>query len=303
MDRIISYLKIFLKTSAIFFTTAAFAVLIVYAGIKIHYFWRQDKAIQQIAEKPLKLPLVNNPVSDYEFTAQTWAIPDYRLLLSAMSWLNDYQNCIFSTRLNELKFVGMVPKNYTLDDFEKHFSKKELYGNFGIHVWDKTLDDKILFDINHRLNKNSDYRYKFIHVTSMEELIYLAKRKHHVLVGVTIWNAPNRHHKEPTRYRNSPISHAMTITGIKSYDPIEDLIEFEVNDPLPFTFINNIRVFNKHNPKGYNLFGRQAVPFLIKSGRAKSGYVVSELITDSQPSAKLAQKNKTISDNRTQRSN
>ena len=303
MDKILTYIKIYLKTLGLFCLTAAVVTSMIYAGIKIHYSWRQNLAITQIAEKQLKLPVIEQPISDYIFTAQTWAIPDYRLLLNAMSWLNDYENCIFSTRLNEMKFAGMVPKNYTIADFEKHFTKKELYEKFGLHVWDKNLDSKILSDINNRLNKDSKYRYRFVHVASMDELIYLAKRKQHVLVGVTIWQAPNKKRKEPTRYRNAPISHAMTITGIKSYDPAEDLIEFEINDPLPFTFINNIRVFNKHNPKGYNLFGRHAVPYLVKTGRAKSGYVVRELKTRSIDENQISLKDKPENDAENERSN
>jgi len=293
MQKFKTYFMITLKTLGVFIATFGLIFLGIYGFYEFQQKKQLDFALRHIKEKPLNLPLVEPSVTNYLFTAQTWSIPHYSTLLSPMTWLHDNENCILSTRMDSMKFAGLIPQNFTIREFVKNFSSRELYGKYGLNVWNNTLNETILSEINAKLNKNSKYIYKWVSIGSMDELIYLAKRGQHVLVGVTIWMAPNKSYKEARRYRNSPISHAMTITGIKSYDPKEDLIEFAIHDPLPFNWINYMPVYNKFNPKGYNLFKRHAVPYLVKNGRAKSGYVIRVLRPETMQKSSLSLKNST----------
>ncbi len=268
-------LKAIIKTITVYILT--FAVIIgsitgISKSVKYH---RQKKAVAAILGKPVNIKrLASGEPADYATTAQSYEVPDISEILFPRAWLNGYENCIFAARLNAMKFAGMIPGNWTIADFKKYFSDKELYDKWGLHVWDVTLNSKILDEINSRLNPDSPYRYEWISINTLDELIYLARRKQHVLVGITVWLGPDRYNKEPRKNRNAIISHAVTITGIKSYDPARDMIEFETYDPLPFNFINYVPTYSKFNAKGWSIFNRQGVPHIPKKGRARSGYIV-----------------------------
>lgn len=267
-------LKAILKTIILYFFTIAVAAGLFTGILKSVNYCKQKKVYAAVPEKLCDLILLDEPV-DYIPTVQNFVIPDYREFLFPRAWLNSYENCIFAARLNAMKFAGMVPKHWTITDFKRNFTSNELYTKWGLHVWDVTLNSKILDEINRKLNPYSPYRYEWISINSMEELIYLAKRKQHVLTGITVWLGPStRYNLKARKNRSSIISHAITITGIKSYDPNTGLIQFETHDPLPFNFINYVPTFSNFNEKGWSIFNRHGVPHIKKKGRARSGYIV-----------------------------
>jgi hypothetical protein len=267
-------IKVFLKTFFLFI----FTIGIIACAIIGFYQWRIHKAktlaLEKIPDPKVNLPyLVENPLA-YEQTIQSWGQPALNQLLFPRAWLDGEENCIFAARMNSMKFAGMLPSTMTIKQFKQNFTNKEVYREFGLHVWDVNLNSKILNRINQKLNPNSAEKYEWINLTSMDEVIYLARRGQHILIGITVWLAPDKKHPEPRRNRNAPISHAITITGIKSYDPVSDIIEFSTYEPLPFNDVSYVPVYSKFNPKGWSLFKRQGVPYIHTSGRARSGYVV-----------------------------
>jgi hypothetical protein len=288
--------KAILKTMFVYFFTIAIAAGLITGIYKSIKYYKLKNVYAAIPEKLCDLILLDEPV-DYIPTVQTFVMPDYREFLFPRAWLNGSENCIFAARLNAMKFAGMIPKHWTIDDFKKNFTSNELYIKWGLHVWDVTLNSKILEEINRKLNPNSPYRFEWISINSMDELIYLAKRKQHVLVGITVWLGPSsRHTVKARKNRNSIISHAVTITGIKSYDPDTGLIQFETYDPLPFNFINHVPTFSTFNEKGWSIFNRHGVPHIKKKGRARSGYIVRILKNNSPDIAKSRKEKEKNSD-------
>lgn len=271
---VLKHLRVLAKTTLVFGLSLLFLSGVAYGSWKLYQANRVKKALALIPDKPAALPLLAHPVQNYRFTDQHWFIPEYHYYLSPMMWLSPKENCLFSTRLNEMKFAGMVPADWDIDVFKKYFSVQELYGRYEINLWRTTLNSDMLSEMGKKIGNTN--RYKWVSLSSMDQLIYLARRNHHVLVGVTIWLAPNKHFSTPRRYLNDPISHALTVTGIRSYDKENDRIRFEIDDPLPFSFVNDIPVYSKFHSNGYNLFGRQAVPWLVADGWAKSGYIVPD---------------------------
>ncbi len=283
MKNWLRHFKVFGKTFLVFSATGFLLIGMVWGVFAIRKMVRQNSAEKRVPEKTLNLPLVKDPVRNYRFTDQIWSLPHYSLYLSPGMWLSPKENCLFSCRLNQMKFAGMIPPHYEISHFKTIFSSNELYDRYKINLWSKTLDSESLKEISARLREKGigrTNRYRWVSVTSMDELIYLAKRRHHVMVGITIWLSPTRRHPKPKLYLDAPISHALTVTGLKSYDPESGLIVFETDDPLPFGFVNDLPVYNRFVTNGYNLFGRQAIPYLVPSGWAKSGYLVQD---DSSP--------------------
>ncbi|MBL8994970.1 MAG: hypothetical protein JNM63_16600 [Spirochaetia bacterium] len=268
------HLSVLARTALVVSLSLVLVSGMILGSWKLYQAQRVKKALALIADKPVDLPLLARPVRDYRFTDQHWFIPEYSYYLSPMMWLSPKENCLFSTRLNEMKFAGMVPADWDIDRFKKYFSLQELYGRYEINLWRTTLDSEMLSEMGRKIGNTN--RYKWVSLSSMDQLIYLARRNHHVLVGVTIWLAPNKHFPAARRYLNDPISHALTVTGIRSYDKENDRIRFEIDDPLPFSLVNDIPVYSKFHSNGYNMFGRQAVPWLVADGWAKSGYIVPD---------------------------
>ncbi|HOJ49569.1 MAG TPA: hypothetical protein PKW55_02020 [Spirochaetota bacterium] len=276
------YIKILIKT----FLSFTLSILVLYFSItgifNIYNNLRKKSMLDKIPTPKLnrEIPLFPDPVLNYKKTIQVWEWPPLEHINNYLYWLSGYDNCLFAAKMNAMKHAGMIPPDWEIKDFKRLFSPKELYEKWGLNGWDITLNDEILDEINKRINKESIYRYRWFSINSMDELVYLVKNGYHVMVGITVWKKPNKKYPYPRKNRDANISHSITITGISYYDPQKDLIKFETYDPLPKSEFYPIPVYNKYNENGYNIFGIQGVPYITKSGRARSGYIYKELNTE-----------------------
>ena len=58
---------------------------------------------------------------------------------------------------------------------------------------------------------------------------------------------------------------------------IEDIIEFEINETLPFSELTLTPVYSKLTKSGSNIFDRQSIPYIVKWGdKFKSGYILKK---------------------------
>ncbi len=273
------YILVYLKSSAVFAGSFAVLFVIIYYGVSLSRYYNKRNALKAIKEKPVRnLKVVLEP-HKYKYTVQTWVVPKYQRWLSPISWLKYTENCIFSGRLNAMKYAGMVPGHWSIKDFieksggEKEFIKWELYSG------KQYLSDKLLDKINLKINGNNNTKYEWVNIKSMDELIYLAKRGHHVFVYTQVWLGPSKRYPKPVKYKNMNYAHACTITGIKSYDPAENVIEFEIYETLPYNALTLTPVYSKVTKNGVNLFDRQSIPYIVRYGRkSRSGYIVKRRI-------------------------
>jgi hypothetical protein len=267
-------IKILLLTLFWYVSTIGSGFFLTYFIFRFYSALEQRQAVSLLPQEKTKaLPLILEPQS-YTPTKQFYRVPPYQKFLFPSSWLNRYDNCIFSARLNAMKQIGMIPRGLTINDFKQKFLPKKIYQDWKLNQWEQTLNDFTLREISKEFENKSKKDYQWVSLDNVKELIYLARNGVHVMVGITIWIGPSSKNKKPQRYLNSPISHALTITGIKKYYPGEDVIEFNVRDPLPFEPLIGMRVFSKIKNDGYNLFNRQGVPLISK--KARSGYIIKK---------------------------
>jgi hypothetical protein len=267
---------IYLKALGVFSLTFLILFLVI-KGINSFSEYRKWKhAVENIPEKEVrKLEMVKEQFS-YDQVIQTWYVPPYKEWLKPINWLLYTENCIMCGRLNAMKFAGMIPGDWTVKDFKKKLGRFDFVNKWALHTGRYPLTDRRLYDISRRLTGNKTIKYKWYSIKTLDELIYLAKRGHHVFVYTQVWLGPSKSYPKAVKYLGKNYSHACTITGIKSYDPGEDLIEFSVNETLPATELTYTPVYSKLKKKGgCNLFDRQSIPYIIPSGEfARSGYIL-----------------------------
>ena len=283
-------IKIYAKTAVVFSVTLALLYFLCLGLIKIADGTRHLLSSIRVPEPTVnrELPLVLNS-RGYSATDQHWAMPEERFLLNPSSWLVGRKNCIIATRMNAMKFAGLVPGGWDMKKFLSCFSEQEIYQKFRLPEWPAVLNEKILSEISLRINGTTDSGYTWVTLNDMNELIYLVKRGQQAMIGITIWLKPTKKSPYPRKHLNSPISHSVTVTGIKAYYPDKDIIEFRTNDPYPFNFLIGVPVYSKIKSDGYSIFGRQAVPFINPKGNARSGYVVEAESLAAARSVKYAQ--------------
>ncbi len=267
---------IYFKALAVFLLTFLILFLLI-KGIRSFSEYREWKhAVKTIPEKEIrKLEMVKKQFS-YEQVIQTWYVPPYKEWLKPINWLIYSENCILCGKLNVMKFVGMIPGEWTVKDFKKKLEGFDFANEWALHTGKYPITDRILSDVSRRLTGNRSIKYRWYSIKNLDELIYLARRGHHVFIYTQVWLGPSKKYPKAVKYLGKNYSHACTITGIKSYDPVEDIIEFSVNETLPATEFTYTPVYSKLKKKdGCNLFDRQSVPYIIPSGDlARSGYVI-----------------------------
>ncbi len=267
---------VYVKSLAVFLSTFLFLFLVVKGILAIAEYRKWKHAVENIPDKDVrKLKMVEEPFS-YRQVIQTWFVPPYKEWLKPINWLVYTENCILCGRLNAMKFVGMIPGDWTVKDFKRKLNGFNFAKEWALHTGKYPLTDKSLFDISKRLTGNTSVRYRWYSIKNMDELIYLAKRGHHVFIYTQVWLGPSKRYPKAVKYLGKNFSHACTITGIKSYDPVDDIIEFSVNETLPATELTYTPVYSKLKKRdGCNLFDRQSIPYIISSGDlARSGYII-----------------------------
>lgn len=267
---------IYFKALVVFSLTFIIPVLIIKGVQSFSEYRKWKQAVEAIPDKKIrKLDMVKNQFS-YDQVIQTWYAPPYKKWLKPINWLLYTENCIMCGKLNAMKFVGMVPGNWTIKDFKKKLENFDFANEWALHSRKYPLTDKRLSDISRKLTGNRTIKYRWYSIKSLDELIYLAKRRHHVFVYTQVWLGPSKKFPKAVKYLGKNYSHACTITGIKTYDPIEDIIEFSINETLPATELTYTPVYSKLKKKnGCNLFDRQSIPYIIPSGDyARSGYII-----------------------------
>lgn len=241
--------------------------------------YRREQALALLTAHLQSQPAREIPIAMgaqiYLPTEQTWRIPKYDLLLSAGHWLIIEENCILGARLNALKWAGMIPPHWSMADFVQKFPRADLYDRWGFNWWTVPLNDSILDEVNQTLHPNAGTKYVWNSVQTMDELVYAAAHNQHIAVHINTWYGPNKnkpyiHPKDSERGFN----HAVTIIGIRDYDPVQDIVEFEVYDPFPMSWITQTPVYSKINPKGFNIFSRQGLPYIGLSVGAP-GYITA----------------------------
>ncbi len=273
IDRVLIWLLVYAQTAAVFVLTIALIVGGAFAAYHGRKALLKRSALSAIPDPAVtrELPLVRHPV-EYDPTIQSHAMPDENVMLYPAHWLDGTENCIFATRMNSMKFAGIIPAKWTIADFKKTFSRTDIYGRWRLTTWPDTLTPAILNEVERRLHPASKENYQWMSINNMDELVYLAKRGQHVLVGITVWLRPSKRHPEPRKYLGGNIAHSVTIAGIKCYHPEDDTIEFAVLDPFPYNFTTTTPVYNKRKADGYNIYGRQGVPYIC----GYAGYVYSD---------------------------
>lgn len=274
---IVKFLKAYACASAVFIATIL-AVYLISGGVTGAMKRNdRDKALLSVTHKPVRdLETVTEPRA-YEKTVQTWIVPPHEKLLSPISWLKYSENCILSGRINAMKYAGMVPGDWKMSDFIGRLEGFDFAAKWGLHHGKNHLTDKLLDEINERINGGSAVKYKWVSISSIDELIYLAKKGHHVFIYTQVWMGPSKRYPKPVLYNNMNFAHACTVTGIKSYDPAEDVIEFDIHETLPLSVLTLTPVYSRVTKKGVNIFGRQSVPYIIGHGEySRSGYIVMD---------------------------
>ncbi len=266
---------------AVFSGTLLVLWLVIFSIHRIMAVIEKERAVKSIADRPVRsLQMVSDP-KKYDRTVQTWIVPPNEKLLSPISWLKYTENCIFSGRLNAMKFSGMIPGSWDIPEFIKHLGGIDFVKQWGLHTGSVPLTGRILNEINVKINGSSGDTYSWYSIKNMDELVYLVKKGHHVFIYTQVWMGPSKKYPKAVLYNNLTFAHACTVTGIKSYDPVEDVFEFEIHETLPFSMLTLTPVYSKVTKNGCNLFDRQSIPFIIEGGEySRSGYIIKDIKKD-----------------------
>ena len=278
LNTIKTYFLIYIKSIGIFISTFLIIYFITIGTMKLDAYLESKKAISKIPDPELKreLIMVTAPVS-YERVVQTWFVPEYQKWISPISWLKYTENCIFCARLNAMKFSGMIQEDLDINGFIKSINLPNFEYRWNLHHSKYPLTEITLNEIQEHLSPESKDKYYWYSINDINELIYLAKKNHHVMIYTQIWYGPSRKYPKPVKYRNINFALACTVTGVKSYDPVEDVIEFKIYETLPFSELTLTPVYSKLTKSGCNIFDRQSIPFIVKWGeKFRSGYILKK---------------------------
>ena len=268
--------KVYIKATIVYTLSIALLYLLVIGIQSCKRHNAQSYAIKQVNIKIVPrlqrvVRLVKNHI-DYEPTIQPWRIPIYTKLLSPINWLIYEKNCFLACRMNAMKGVGILPKNMTMEEFLKRVKKKSLLLKWKLYT-NLPMTDRTLNEINRFFNKGSKKVYKWYALKSMNEIVYAASKGQHVMIYNQVWIKPTKGYPKMRLYIGN-FAHVSTITGLKSYDAKTGIYAFTVYDPIPFT-LARYPVYTKLTKNGWNTFGRQSFPFVVKHGNScRSGYII-----------------------------